>query len=373
MKELREEEEEKGKQKKKEAEEKENTPACSPLERAVLRACKGEQAMADGVLKALAEERIEELRDLRLFTASEVDGLLKEGGVKMMPRKACLQELAPHLKAAPTAAATAAAESKPKKEQEEADKAEEKGQKEQKEEEEEGVKLALCVGVNKYVDKPLQCCVNDAEDMAEKLQGLGYQATVLRDPTKAALEMAFAEWLAEAEEAGSALRQLFFYYSGHGREVKRVNYLEVSPGIKKFAHVEGVALDRLFSQMNYVNCRYNFVVLDACRYDKDNATWKKNKVQGLTPTTKGVNPASCSAPTQGQFLTLYACDPGTVAQDGGDEDRNSVMTAALLKHLKKGVGETALVKRVRQDVLAATSSMQKPRSDSTFTDESFAF
>jgi uncharacterized caspase-like protein len=65
-------------------------------------------------------------------------------------------------------------------------------------------------------------------------------------------------------------------------------------------------------------------------------------------------------------MIAYATQPDVVALDG--EGRNSPFTTALLKHIgAPGVDISTVMRRVRADVIAATSERQVPWDHSSLT------
>lgn len=70
-------------------------------------------------------------------------------------------------------------------------------------------------------------------------------------------------------------------------------------------------------------------------------------------------------------LIVYATAPGGVAEDG--DGRNGVFTENLLKHLgAPGLDAELMLRRVRKDVVAATSGAQVPWTSSSLQD-AFSF
>ena len=231
-----------------------------------------------------------------------------------------------------------------------------------------GPRLALCVGVSKYTTMtPLPCCRNDATDMAKALKARGFRVTLLLEPTQKKLQHALFDWLEAAEQEEASC--LFFYFSGHGAEGDGKNYLIPLPGVEKALSDDAVELQsKLYTPMNRINVPHNFVVLDACRQNESDTTWKSKGLKG--PAASGVNPkgdglGDTRLPTMAQFFTMYACDPGTVAFGGKKDERNSLLTRHLLKHLKKGVTQHELGMAVTKGVLEETYAQQRPVQNSS--------
>lgn len=82
---------------------------------------------------------------------------------------------------------------------------------------------AVCVGINKYRDSPLNGCVNDAMDMYEFLTEYAKvpadNVRLLLDDRATCLEILHRlEWLCNGAQSGD---HLFFHISGHGTRMRR--------------------------------------------------------------------------------------------------------------------------------------------------------
>lgn len=76
------------------------------------------------------------------------------------------------------------------------------------------LRLALCVGINRYPNAPLQGCVNDASDWSQLLQQRGYSSTMLLDTE--ATKAKILQHLRDMVEKARFGDRLIFTYSGHG-------------------------------------------------------------------------------------------------------------------------------------------------------------
>jgi uncharacterized caspase-like protein len=99
----------------------------------------------------------------------------------------------------------------------------------------------------------------------------------------------------------------------------------------------------------------NLVFLDACR---DNPLARSfSRSLGTRSTAVGAGLATIQSAVG--TMIAYATQPDNVAFDG--DGRNSPFTTALLKHLATPSLEiSAVMKRVRADVIAATHEKQVP-------------
>jgi uncharacterized caspase-like protein len=84
-------------------------------------------------------------------------------------------------------------------------------------------RLALVIGNKDYPWKPLVNPVNDATDVAAALEQAGFKGNVQRvfNAPHDAMKRAVRDFVASVHPGDFA----FVYYSGHGVEVKGINYL----------------------------------------------------------------------------------------------------------------------------------------------------
>ncbi len=82
-------------------------------------------------------------------------------------------------------------------------------------------KVALVIGNKDYKDAPLRNPVNDAQDISNVLQGLGFAVQTKLDVNHRQMDEAVKEFIQKIQNGDVAL----FYFSGHGTQVKGENYL----------------------------------------------------------------------------------------------------------------------------------------------------
>jgi uncharacterized caspase-like protein len=127
-------------------------------------------------------------------------------------------------------------------------------------------RLALVIGNGDYqkvasLDNP----VNDANDMAQVLENLGFEVILKHNLSNRAMTQvvqAFGTRLSRQGGVG------LFYFSGHGLQVKGRNFLvPVDAKIKSEADIPWESLDanRVLAQMEQANNGVNIIILDACR------------------------------------------------------------------------------------------------------------
>jgi uncharacterized caspase-like protein len=118
--------------------------------------------------------------------------------------------------------------------------------------------------------------------------------------------------------------------------------------------LDTIEVGQILAQME-AEKRVNLVFLDACRDNPLARSFSRSLGTRSTSVGSGLAAIQSAVGT----LIAYATQPENVALDG--DGRNSPFTAALLKHMATPSLEiSALMKRVRADVIAATHEKQVP-------------
>ncbi|MDM8561785.1 SUMF1/EgtB/PvdO family nonheme iron enzyme [Candidatus Marithioploca araucensis] len=200
-------------------------------------------------------------------------------------------------------------------------------------------RLALVIGNGGYhVDSNglglayLSNPVNDAKDMAKVLRNLGFDVILRTDADKKTMKKA-------ARQFGKRLRHFrqqtdvgLFYYSGHGFQHNKVNYLvPLRVDIQHEVDIEDEALraDYVLRFMKHENKGVNIVILDACRKSIPEHFLRKKK-GFLDDLRSGL--AEMKAPANS--LIAYATQPNTDSWSGLPGERNSLYTKHLLAKLR---------------------------------------
>ena len=161
---------------------------------------------------------------------------------------------------------------------------------------------------------------------------------------------AFADAAADADIA-------VIYYSGHGLEMGGVNYLvpvDATLAADTDVQDETVTLERTMQALDGAK-RLKLVILDACRTNPFLASIK-SKSGHKAIGEKGLAPVE---PAGADMLVAFAAKAGTPAYDG--DGVNSPFAAALAKRLVAPGDDVELaLRKVRDDVLAATHNRQEP-------------
>lgn len=217
-------------------------------------------------------------------------------------------------------------------------------------------RYALIIGNGSYqYFSPLENPENDARDLARELETLGFTVDTLVNAT----EREMFEAVRDMGDRLSGERTVgLFYYAGHGVEVGGTNYLipvDADIRVEDEVRFASISIDLVLSKMESARNGTNLIILDACRDNPLPATSRSSATRGL---------ATVDAPTGS--MVIYATAPGEVALDG--TGRNGVFTAALLEHMATpGLDVELMIRRVREDVIAASNGRQTPWHNSSLT------
>jgi uncharacterized protein len=213
---------------------------------------------------------------------------------------------------------------------------------------ESGRRLALVIGNKDYPWKPLANPVNDATDVAAALERAGFKGNIqsVFNAQHDQLKRAVRDFVASVHPGDFA----FVYYSGHGVEVKGVNYLLPVdlPANASADEVEddAVSAQRIASDLDDHGAAIKVIVLDACR---------DNPIKGSRSAGGGL------APMEGLgSLIVFATEAGRTASDNSS-GRNGLFTQYLLKALTaKGVSLDDAVRDASRQMAADTNRQQVP-------------
>jgi hypothetical protein len=142
-----------------------------------------------------------------------------------------------------------------------------------------------------------------------------------------------------------------FYYSGHGIQVRDVNYLvpvDADPQRETDADLDLIDVRLVLRQMEEARNWLNMLILDACR---------NNPLAGRGLRSAGTGLARMEAPAG--TLIHFATAPGKLAADG--TGANSPYTAALVETMRQpGLGVLDMFNQVGLKVMASTAGAQEP-------------
>jgi len=210
-------------------------------------------------------------------------------------------------------------------------------------------RLALVIGNSKYRHGGnLANSVNDAIAMKNVLEKLGFKVLKCENGNQKKMKKAIDEFGKKLKSYNVGL----FFYAGHGIQVRGNNYLiPIGAKLENENDVEydTVRADRVLSKMESAGCTTNIVILDACRDNPFERTWRRN--------TKGIGLAFMNAPAGS--IIAYATSPGSTASDG--IEKNGIYTSAILDNIQiPNITIEQMFKRVRQRTIELSNNKQVP-------------
>ena len=216
-------------------------------------------------------------------------------------------------------------------------------------------RIALLIGNSAYQHSgELENPENDAQLIASALREAGFDVTIRIDANLKTIKEAFREHTAKLKAAGKNSVG-FFYYAGHGTQVKGINYLlPVDANIEDESQVEteAVSASGLLAQLEGAGNSMNLVILDSCR----NNPFKR----GYRAQVRGLAPMHAPKST----LIGYSTQPGNVAYDG----TNGYSPYAIALHRAIRLpGQTIeqAFKQARAEVNDVTGGKQVPWEESS--------
>ena len=210
-------------------------------------------------------------------------------------------------------------------------------------------KFALVIGNGAYSNiTRLENPVNDANDMAAVLSGLGFSVDKVLNGTQNEMESAIIRLRNELRKAKNSYG--FLFYAGHGVQSNGENFLipvDANIPSENFLRNRSVSVQEMLDEMNDAGNELNVVVLDACR---DNPfSWKRSGNRGFAVITH--QPADS--------IIVFATSAGSTAADG--IGRNGLFTGHLLNRLQTPDLEVTEVFRLTMgDVARASNNQQRP-------------
>jgi formylglycine-generating enzyme required for sulfatase activity len=213
-----------------------------------------------------------------------------------------------------------------------------------------GSRLALVIGNGAYTQvSPLVNPLNDAADMARRLEEIGFEVTLATNLDRSKMNAAIRNLRRRAQQEQASVVALF--YAGHGVQVDGINYLlpvdMIVPESRFDLDDTGVRVPDVLRNLQDA-AQTALVFIDACREDPFKAV-----TRNLRRSTSFAEP-EMEPPGVG-MLVAWSAGNGELAADG--EGRNSPFTAALLEHIATpGVD-------IRQVLGMVRDSMEKSRTE----------
>jgi len=222
-------------------------------------------------------------------------------------------------------------------------------------------KYALVIGNGTYTNfGTLRNPVNDANDVAAALQGLGWTVDKVLNGSLGQMESAAIRLKNRLTEAGNSSYG-FFFYAGHGVQMDGVNYLIPSDANipdKNFLRERALSVQIMLGMLNDAKNALNIVVLDACRDFP--VAWTKSVDRGL---------AVIAAPPADSII-MYATGAGKTASDG--TGKNGLFTTHLLENMKNpNLEVNDVFRRTMGAVARASNNEQRPALYTDFSETAY--
>jgi uncharacterized protein len=213
-------------------------------------------------------------------------------------------------------------------------------------------RVALIIGNGTYQNAPpLPTPLNDAADVAQSFERLGFATTKLFNASYEDFRRAIRRFNELTQNADLAV----VYFGGHGLAVGGENWLlPVDAELRTDLDVaeEAIALNSLMQSVGRAAI-LGVVILDASRSNPFAARMRR------TAQSRSVDRGLARVEPAQNVLVTYASKDGTTNDDRGG--RNSPYAAALLRYLEEpGIDINLVFRKVRDDVLAHTSRRQQP-------------
>ncbi len=207
-------------------------------------------------------------------------------------------------------------------------------------------RIALVIGNAAYRTAPLQNPGNDATAMEQALRSVGFEVSKLLDLDKPAFDKALDEFVKALRPGDLA----FFYFSGHGLQIDRENFLlpiDFAAANEVDARHASFSADQLQERMERSPARVRVLVLDACRNNPFRYT---RGLGGLAPMASGV---------EGTMISFATAGNGVADDNRGG--RNGLFTQYLLETLTApGIGLREAFLRARTQVYLSSGKKQLP-------------
>jgi len=231
-------------------------------------------------------------------------------------------------------------------------------------------RVALVIGNGAYEHTvALPNPANDAEVMAGKLRGLGFDVVSGMDQTYSDMRRTVMEFAKKAYGADIAL----LFYAGHGMQIAGQNLLiPVDARIEDETSIdfETISVDFILRQMSK-DVKVQMVFLDACR-DNPLARTLARRMGPSRSGSVGTGLAEIKVQETGGegSVIAFSTSPGDVALDG--EGSNSPFTSALIRHIDTpNASIQTVMTRVTGDVYDATEKRQRPWVNTSLIGEVF--
>ena len=216
-------------------------------------------------------------------------------------------------------------------------------------------RVALLIGNNAYQNVPaLKTAVNDARALGGVLRKLNFSVVVAENQSRRGMSEALLAFDKLIEPGDMA----FFFFAGHGFEIRGQNYLlptdvpAASEGEEELVRDASFPADRIIERLQARGARTAILVLDACR----NNPFERRGARGVA----GAGGLAPMTPVEGVFV-LFSAGAKQVALDSlsrNDPNPNSVFTRNLAPLLSEpGLTLVQIAKRTQTEVRQTAASV----------------
>jgi Caspase domain len=217
-------------------------------------------------------------------------------------------------------------------------------------------RVALVIGNDAYQNVPaLRKAVNDSRTIGDTLKQIGFTVISAQNLTRTAM----SEKLLELDRMVEPGDIAFFFFAGHGFEVRGENYLlptdvpSATEEQEELVRDASFAAQRVIDRLQAKGARTAILVLDACR---DNP-FERPGTRAITGSG-GLAPMT---PSEGVFVVFSAGAKQTALDRlaDGDSSPNSVFTRFFAKELATpGLTLVQIAKRTQSEVRQIAASVR---------------
>jgi hypothetical protein len=217
-------------------------------------------------------------------------------------------------------------------------------------------RVALVIGNDAYQNVPaLKKAVNDSRTIGDSLKQLGFTVVAAENLTRTAMSeklLAFDRTLQPGDVA-------FFFFAGHGFEIRGENYLlpidvpAATDGQEELVRDASFAAQRVIDRLQARGVRTAILILDACR----NNPFERPGTRAVA----GTGGLAAMTPAEGVFVVFSAGAKQTALDRLSDSDAspNSVFTRYFSKELATpGLTLVQIAKRTQSDVRQIAASVR---------------
>jgi len=198
-------------------------------------------------------------------------------------------------------------------------------------------------GNNKYESgTDLQCSVNDAKDLSERLQILGFETECVLNSSGNDMGLKLAAF----EDKLSNYNVGLFFFAGHGFQFDGKNFLatvETSFADRRSAAYTSFDLDIVINGLTRSDLSIKILIIDACR-------------NGTFPGERGGDVGFAPVFAPRGTIIAFGTSPGQAALEN---EHHGLFTGALLQHIMtENLTIENMFKRVRNTVYVLSGSRQ---------------